>query len=74
MNGSITWNQNDVGVGSSARSFSDVMPTAPGFAAGFEDEMANGFGEYPWYGADMGGNGGVGSNCNPAYLRYYGSC
>ena len=74
VNGTITWNSNDVGVGSSARSFSDVMPTAPGFDSSFEATMSSGSGTFPWFGADMGGNGGVGSNCNPAYLRYYGSC
>ena len=38
------------------------------------DTMSSGSGTFPWYGADMGANGGVGTNCNPAYLRYYGSC
>lgn len=74
VSGSVTWNQNDVGVGASARSFSDVMPTAPGFTSAIESELTGGSGTFPWYGADMGGNGGVGTNCNPAYMRYYGSC
>ncbi|MEM6989555.1 MAG: hypothetical protein AAF721_03630 [Myxococcota bacterium] len=67
---SISWSNNDVGVDD--RTWTDLMPSAPGFDA--DPGLSCGSGPFPYIGADMGPNGGTDEFCLPAKYRHDGGC